>query len=190
MRWFRRSGLVMLAFLAVTLVALGCASSPDNRAIAAPSTLNLTSLRDSIIASIPPDSEFYSFDGDEQYVASGNFGIIKPFKNAYVGPVAHRKFLAKIHVDRNYRGLKGGVANYWVVVDTSAAGSGKFVSAWAVAGEPLKLRKLTIISPGHTNPHTRGRWQNNSQAVPWASCSPTTCCCEGSTCNDMRAWQY
>lgn len=190
MRWFRRRYLLLFLLLLATTVWWSCGTNSNVASLDAPGWINPTALRDSIISAIPPHSEFDNFEGDEQYVTSRIYGIVAPHKNANAGPLAHRKFLGRIYVDREYRGLKANVWNYWVAVDTSRAATGKWVSAWVVrtGNHPLVLRELTVVSPGHGHPHTRARWQNNSAAVPWATCSPNMCCCEGPDCNDLRAW--
>lgn len=158
-----------------------------NIAVDPPPQWNLASLRDSILASVPHDTMFSTFDGDEQYVHVPKFGkkiygIVYPHRTAHTTSLQHRKVLARIHVNRNYRGLTGGKWHYWVAADTSDGGSGKWVSLWVTAGEPLQFRELTIRSDGHAHPHAKAAWYNQSAAAPWVTCSGDDCCCEGSKC--------
>lgn len=187
MKWYT-SGLIIVAASAVTW---SCASTMSI-AVDPPAHWNPDSLRDSILASAPHDSMFSPFDGDEQYVRVPTFpmkktyGIVYPHRAAHTTPLHHRKVLARVFVDRNYRGLVANKWHYWVAADTSAAGTGKWVSLWVAPGEPLRVRRLTIRDDNHAHPHAKAAWYNQSAAAPWVTCSGDDCCCEGSKC-DLRS---
>ena len=185
MHSFRRWYVLILPVLAAA-VWLSCA--PSRRAAPAPLHMNLDSLRDALLAVAPPDADFPVFEGDEQIVEKTwwgrkTYGMIMPHYMANTTPLHHGKFLARLHVDRNYRGLKADTWTYWVVVDTSDDGSGRFASLWVAAGAPARLRGLKPVTRPHDHPHAKAQWLNQSSAVPWATCTPNECCCEGPECD-------
>lgn len=160
-----------------------------------PAHINSNALRDSILNELPANNRFLRHEGDAQYIKFGAFvfdvyGVIEPHDSSHITRLYHRKVLARIRVNRgNYRDLKPGGWNYWIVVDTSSNGSGKFTSAYVTNNTtPLYLRPLSLAAPdsAHLHTHASARWRNNSEAAPWATCGPAMCCCEGSSCNDSR----
>jgi len=184
MPWLRRRYLRGLAFWACAVTWWSC--GPARLGVRdLPSSINPDALRDTILASIDT-TQFDAYEGDEQIVkdpiiGSATRGEIQPHKASFSTPQSHRKVIARIRVSKDYRELKKDVWNYWALVDTSSNASGKFVSAWVSAGNPLVLRELSTARHA-PHPHARARWLNHSAALPWATCDALTCCCEGPRC--------
>ena len=160
--------------------------------------VDLAALRDTILAAVPPDA---MFDPDTTYSEEDEFGgflgtgktrgLIQPHRNANAGPLTHLKFLARMRVSKDFRGMVGSrstadtIWNYWVVgfLTTTAARRPQWVSIYVAPAESghIEVRKLTAaLSPA---PHARGmaKWRH-SKVAPWASCSDNMCCCEDSQC--------
>lgn len=184
----RASLVLMLILLAGGLLSCG----PTVAALTALGQSHITALNDSIIASPPPANDFLHFEGDEQIVRSGGvfhkevYGIVEPHKDAATGGLYDGKILARVHVDHDYRDYVEDKWNYWVVADTSAAHTGKWVSVWISAGDDPRVAELSLSSPRHQHPHPRARWKNQSAAAPWTTCTDGDCCCDSSTCKSFE----
>lgn len=176
--------LLLLLFAGSAAALGGCASGTR---VATSAQARLEQLSDSINAHPPADSDFLPFEGDEQIVAGRIFGkdvygAIQPHRDAAAGGLQHGKIIARIKVDHNYRDYKADKWNYWVLADTSAARTGKWVSLWVSDRDMYRVAPLVRTPKPHPHPHPRARWQSHSAATPWTTCSGLECCCDQKNC--------
>lgn len=138
---------------------------------------------------------FKKWDGDEQYVSGTIYGVIEPHRNAHkkkfeVGKTKY-KMLARIRVSSDYPrlSLKGGKWYYWLLADVGTT-TPNVINVYVAEDFSESVDGVHSMIDHEQDDvehdHAIGRWRNQSDAVPWATCGPSTCCCEGPNCNDFK----
>lgn len=192
----RRFGLKLSLFItAVPLLNCATANVRTDR--------DLDQIRDEVMAMNLKPADFNAAGGhynvvlrDKPIIPDRRVGSIQPKNDVLqlsdnIDQWNDLTVLARVKVDKDYRGSKGGVWNYWVVVRQQVNGQPRYRSVFVSQDGKYRDWGEGFGRVKSTHPHTypRAYWIKNSDARGWSNCGGY-CCCDDGTCRSPTTEEF